>query len=193
MHEWIELFYLGEDSEPAGAVVTRIDDAEVSCRVRFATPDGGHGGGESVIRPDGSIQRWTDFRFSSDGATQTVARADREGRVVPSYGLSALVLELVEGPESAVDFLLLDESDPDAPRAAHLERAGTETVHSPLRGQLAACVRVELTADGHRTNTYWVRDGIVVVSDWVGARSYALPPAAAQGLRAALGAAARID
>lgn len=51
---------------------------------------------------------------------------------------------------------------------------------------MSACERVELTVGGSRTNTYWVRDGVIVATDWNGARSFALPAGAADNLRAAL-------
>lgn len=197
MCDQIELFYLEDDAVPRGAVVTTIGEAEVTCRVHFSTPDGFRGGGASSVRTDGSVTAWTDFTFISDGTT-TVGRDGAEVTVagvsilqqgvVPSYALTAFVLELVQGPDAAVDFHLLDESAllPDGVRAASLRCVGTEEVHSPVRGLLMACERVELTVAGRRTNTYWTRDGVVVASDWAGARSYALPASTADSLRAAL-------
>ncbi|WP_315093767.1 hypothetical protein [uncultured Cellulomonas sp.] len=193
MHEQIELFYVGAEGAPRGAVVTTIGPDQVTCRVHFSTPDGQVGGGEAVIQVAGSVTSWTGVRFTSHGTT-TVGRrvtADADCPVVPSYGLSALVLELVQGAERSLDLELLDESTspPHTVRPARLVRDRTEDVLSPVQGLLHGCERVELTVAGRRTNTYWVRDGVVVASDWAGARSYALPAAAAQGVRAALGLA----
>ena len=201
MQEQVELFYLGDQSMPCGAVVTTIGASEISCHVHFTTPDGHHGGGRAVIHVAGSITAWTSLSFTSGGVSIHAsrdgedvivagARAPHDGVVVPSYGLSALVLELVQGPDRAVDFVLLEESTSStgAVSPARLERTGTEDVRSPFLGLVADCERVELTVGARRTNTYWVHDGVLVASDWAGARSYLLPTAAADGLRATLGA-----
>ena len=200
LRDCIELFYLGSESDPCGAVATTRSEGRFSCRVTFFTPDGQPAGGAAVIQTGRSILDWTDFDFVSDGQSTrgaqdrkgvTIAgeRVAHAGAVLPSYGLSALVLEMVQGANRSAEFGLLDESAPPAcaVEGARLSRVGTEGVDSPVMGLVPECERIELTVGDRRTNTYWVSDGVIVASDWVGARSFALPVAAADALRLTLG------
>lgn len=195
----VELFYVGDADEPSGAVVTSIAQDCVTCRVRFRTPTG-EDGADAVIRFDGSLRTWSELTFTADGVTRRATRAEvasvvAEGQVeggrpvIPSYGLAALALELAAGQERSLELRLLDESAwPTATVSpARLVRAGTEVVTSPVAGTLTGCERIELSVDGRRTHTFWVKGGVVVASDWAGARSYALPQAAADGLTTVLG------
>lgn len=196
----IELFYLGGDEVPVGALVTETLKNKYSLHIKFSTPDGGVVEGDAVVHLADSVRNWTEFTFRGFGAECTgkrdeqgvwVAgeRVDRDGPVIPSYAVSALVAEMVRNSDKAVDFWWLNESaaSADAVSPARLEPAGDEDLASPLAGPLAGCSRVELTVDGRRTNTYWVHDGAVVASDWGWATSYALPTVAAANLRCALG------
>lgn len=201
MSEWqIELFYLGDSPVPAGALVTATHIGEFYCHIRFSTPDGGLVENKVVINMDGSVREWTAFTYrgagkecggvrDNHGVTVAGRRGSQEGMVIPSYGVSALVGEMVRRQESEINFLWLAESaaSPEAVAPARLERAGDEDVASPFAGMVPECVRVELSVDGARTNTYWARDGVIVATDWNGAKSYALPADTASHLRAVLG------
>lgn len=196
----IELFYLSNHSVPVGALMTATDHSSHYCRIRFSTPDGGIVDNEALVRMNGSIRDWTSFTFR-DGAMESVGtrdshgvtvaghRVDHEGTVVPSYGVSALVAEMVRELDEAVEFRWLTESAGSAHAVlpARLERTDDEDVASPVTDIITGCARVELSVDGTRTNTYWVKDGAVVATDWNGATSFALPANTAFHLRAALG------
>lgn len=197
----VDLFYLPDNQNPVGALVTRATDGEFSCHIEFSLPDGFLVSGDVVIQTTGSITQWTGYRFVGSGVDASGRKdgdcvqvgktsASYATLVVPSYGLSGLVLETVASGADSVKFLWLDESaaSAEATRPAVLALAGTEDLESPLAGWLVGCTRLELTVDGSRTNTYWVRDSQIVVSDWGGARSYALPSGTVRNLRTALGA-----
>lgn len=196
----IELFYLGNDQVPAGALVTATDFSKYYCHIRFSTPDGGLVENEAIIRMTGSVREWTEFNYRGagtecsgtrdlHGVTVAGRRVEREGTIIPSYGVSALVVEMVRSSEMEIDFFRLTESDAssEAIVPARLERGDDEDVASPIAGMITRCVRVELSVDGARTNTYWVKGGAVVTTDWVGAKSYALPADTASNLCATLG------
>lgn len=59
-------------------------------------------------------------------------------------------------------------------RPARFDAVGVENVRVPFQFEpLLGVNRVELSVGGMRTNTYWIQQGRIVISDWTGARSYA--------------------
>lgn len=192
----LDLFYIGNSA--AGALAVAQSSGTYATHIVFSPPDSPVVDLRTTIDTDASVKNWSRFTFhnreskvegirTEDGVLIS-GRLVRCENVVPSYGVSALVLELVDSKEDRCSFLWLDESRGASTRpvAGKLEQAGRESVDSPVGVRIPACERVELTVDNARTNTYWVKDGVIVASDWNGATSYALPDAVTNNLQAAL-------
>lgn len=189
----VDLFYLGEDTTPVGTLTTRTSAGGFTTSINFSLPDGGTVTGELSMQSNGSVREWTTFRFVGDGKTidgERTAKGVRmhgselpvSGDVIPGYACSSLVVEFASSTEDSLSFTWLQETGDDPLKAATLVRAGTEEVDSPVRGVVENCVKVELSIEGTRTNTYWVKGPVVVASDWAGACSYALPEPVARSL-----------
>src|SRR5690625_162380 len=63
----IELFYLGADPVPAGALVTSREENTYRCRISFSTPDGTTIDNDAAIATGRSMRDWTAFSFSDGG------------------------------------------------------------------------------------------------------------------------------
>lgn len=182
-HQHIDPFYLDGGADPAGSITTTVSDGRYATASQFTSPDGHQVAGRLDLVTSGSVLAWTAFAFEGDGRVVTGERTPAgvsvdgravtvDGDVIPSYGRSGLVTEFAASGDESIDFVWLEETSDGCDSAATLTRAGSEAVSSRVRGTVEDCQRVELTVDGVRTNTYWVKDGVIAVADWGGARSF---------------------
>ncbi len=200
LEKQIDLFYLGDGTPAHGVVYFSRDDAQFTCGINFAMPGGGGVQARLELSTQGSVLDWCTFKFEEGGDVILVERtadgtlvdgqpASFQQGVLPGYACSALVLELIERGKSVTEFTWLTESglraaDGSEFKPASLTSAGSEAVASPHLGELAECTKVELRVDDQRTNTYWVKDGAIVKSDWAGAQSFALPKSVSERISA---------
>lgn len=189
----IDLFYLGDDSIPAGSLTTMVTGDLYSVRIQFTPPGGNDVVGQLDLSTSGSVLSWTAFKFEGDGQTVHGERTSTgvilngtdisvSGDIIPSYACSGLVSEFADSPDDSIEFSWLAETSDVPVKPAALSKAGLETVQSPVSGTVESCLKIELTISEARTNTYWVKDRLVVASDWAGAKSYALPNPVARSL-----------
>lgn len=180
----MELFYVGTAGGPCGVIVQRRSTNALHCTVSFRDPGGEAFESRCAIETPGPVAQWTSFSFVSEGnGSATVRRSDvptgddQDQDLVPGYGFSSYLIECWTHGTRSRDFGWLDESAGSelAVRPARFEAVGVEDMKVPLQFEpLLGLERVELCVGGERTNTYWIQQDRIVVSDWNGARSYTL-------------------
>lgn len=133
----------------------------------------------------GSARTWTRYsvRIAGSDAIEVGERA-RTGEVrlgggvvaalhdaVPSYAEHLLVGELLSAGQRSLTYRIFDEGRPHRASDAALTIQGLESI-GLADGSLVDAQRVRLRVGGRPTNTHWAIGGVVVMSDWCGARSY---------------------
>ncbi|WP_054952844.1 hypothetical protein [Flaviflexus massiliensis] len=182
----IELFYFGDTTSPRRSLTSMSHGNQFRTRIGFTTPDGLDVAGNLELESAGSVLEWSSFTFHGDGRTVTAERTSDgvnvagnfmslSGPALPGYACLLLVLDLVDSNHERIDFTWLTETADNPARPASLQLKPNDMVSSPVRGNVEDCRRVELTVSGERTNTYWVKDGEVIASDWARTQSFALP------------------
>ncbi len=141
---------------------------------------------DHVVDHDGDVRRWRRFTYDSPTSrTRHSATRDADGTVhvdgtlapdladaVGAYAEHLLLVQMLGERADAVSHLQFDESDPtEAVQAAELRRVGVEATDL-LDGSTVVAERIQLVVAGRPTNAHWCVDGVVVKSDWCGARSF---------------------
>lgn len=183
MLKTVELFYDGGSSVLSGALVTDWVAGGVEVSMSFSPEAGVVFSRQLSLMSVSSVAGWSSATFVADRPIKMARRGDDimvgevslhcPGLVVPSYAASVLVAEFAAQDVNEQEFGWLDEES-GVVKNGLLRREVDETVTSPLQQLDSPCRKVTLWLDGGLQNTYWLAGGRVVVSDWNGARSYAL-------------------
>lgn len=191
MTKSVELFYDGDQRFPTGALTVQrtVDGGSVS--MQFSPAEDVTFTRRLEVKFTQSILDWTSATFYAeeqvdlvrDGNTLNIGdvQVPATGRIIPSYAATFLVEEFAAGHDAELNFTWCEEESRSV-RSGRLRRDKADRVTSPVQQLMPPFGKVALLLDGKVQNTYWTSESGVVVSDWNGATSYALPSSVVKAL-----------
>lgn len=180
--------FVDEDAGRIGAILRQVQPRRLRTRTVFRMGEDApvYLVDHVVDHDDGDVRRWRRFTHDSPSSgIQHYGTRDPDGTVrvdgtsapglsgaVGGYGEHLVLAQMLGDDANSLSYVQFDESEPGADvQTAELHRRGIEPVEL-LDGSTVAAVRIQLVLDGRPTNAHWSVDGVVVKSDWCGAKSF---------------------
>ncbi|QSB05381.1 hypothetical protein [Natronoglycomyces albus] len=172
-----ESFYV--QGVKSGALIRHWSPSGLRSLIAFSPAPGTLVANEQETWYESDILAWTKFRYRTHGDNSEIeVRRDPllHQNCVPGYTEILLVERLLASGEDCAEFSVLFESELGHPlHSATLTKTGRAAAARPSKHLDPKDITIELAVDGTTTNRHHARSGVVISSDWGGARSYLAP------------------